>query len=38
MIALPGLYEQFIKLIEYLVIVSPDNLHFFLLTQIWYRS
>jgi hypothetical protein len=29
MSALPSLYEQFLKLIEYLVIVSPDKLHFF---------
>ena len=31
--SLPSLYEQSVKLIDYLVIVSPDNLNIFLLSQ-----
>ena len=33
MSALPSLYEQFIMLIKYLVIVFPDDLHIFLVNQ-----
>jgi len=31
--ALPSLYEQSVELIDYLVIVSTDNLDIFLLSQ-----